>query len=117
MRPARDARLLQRIGEQVGRILGELVVGADVGEARALAREVLLDVDDDLRREGVAGDDRDGAAEAVAGVARHQEAGRIGHVVLGERHQRVVARLLHGGAQLGDDFMVHALLVLVTRLR
>ena len=53
MRPAADARLLERIGEQVGRLLGELVVGADVGEARALAREVLLDVDDDLRRKGV----------------------------------------------------------------
>ena len=50
--PGAHARLLQRVGEQVGRVLGELVVGADVGEARALAREVLLDVDDDLRREG-----------------------------------------------------------------
>ena len=114
--PRGDARFLQRIGEEVGGIFSELIVGADVAETRARAREILLDVDDDLRREGIARNDRDGTAESVAGVARHQEAGRVSHVVLGERDQCVVARLPGGGAQLGDDFMLHRH-VLVIRLR
>ena len=62
---AADAGFLQRVGQNVSRVLGELVVGADVAEARTLPREILLDVDDDLRREAVAREDRDGAAEAI----------------------------------------------------
>ena len=80
--PGTHAGFQQRIGEQVRRIFGELVVGADVGEARALPGQVLLDIDHDLRGEGLAGEHRDGAAEAVARVARDQESRGIGDVVL-----------------------------------
>ena len=112
-----DTGLDQRVGEHVRRVLGELVVGADVREPRALPRQVLFDIDDDLRREAVARQDRNGATEAVADLARHQEAGRVGDVVLRECDQRIVARPLHGGAQLAEHFVFHRRHSLRLRLR
>ena len=102
-----DAGLLERIGENVGRILRELIVGPQIAEARALAGQILLDVDHDLGGEAVAGDDGDGTAEAIAGVTRHQKAGGVGDVVLREGDERVMARLSHRAAQLAEDLVLH----------
>ena len=94
--PRAYARFQQRISEHIRGILRELVVGADIGEARALLRQVLLDVDHDLGGEVRAGKHRDGAAEAIAGVARDQETRAVGDVVLGQCDERVVPGLGHG---------------------
>jgi hypothetical protein len=97
----------QRIGEQIRGIFSELVVGADIAEARALLRQVLLDVHHDLGCEFLTGEHRDGAAEAVARVARDQEARGIGDVVLRERHQRIVSGGGHCRAQLAEKLVFH----------
>ena len=76
-------------------------------KARALPRQVLLDVDHDLGGECIARENGDGAAKAVAGVTGHQEACRVGDVVLREGDEGVVPGALHGGSQPADDFMLH----------
>ncbi len=94
--PRSDPCFQQRIGEQIYGLLRELVIGADIGEARALLCQVLLDIDHDLSGELLAGKHGDGATETVARVTGDQESRSIGDVILGKRDECVMSGLDRG---------------------
>src|SRR5262249_1924007 len=75
----------QSIGEEIDGLLRELIIGADIGEARALPCQVLLDIDHDLSGELIAGQHGDGPAETVTCVTRDQASRGIGDFTLVNR--------------------------------
>jgi hypothetical protein len=87
------ARFDQCIREDVRRVLGKLIVCADVPKARSCNGLLFLDADDNLTGESVSGYYCDGAAKSVRGVTGNQEAGRISHIILRKCDQRVISGL------------------------